>query len=157
MKATQAPSAAALRSALLDPAVNILIQKLRQELITTKGKLEDTQNELSAWKFTPDRSGELYTLNKRHCAIQMFSQIKFIYSNTGKRLMAKCRLLYQENEELGRMIASGRIAKLEGELALQKSFSEEVKKSQSGIVLFTDLQLLLIFTKYNYCSRNLIL
>lgn len=108
MKATQAPSAAALRSALLDPAVNILIQKLRQELITTKGKLEDTQNELSAWKFTPD-------------------------SNTGKRLMAKCRLLYQENEELGRMIASGRIAKLEGELALQKSFSEEVKKSQSEL------------------------
>lgn len=47
--------------------------------------------------------------------------------------MAKCRLLYQENEELGRMIASGRIAKLEGELALQKSFSEEVKKSQSGM------------------------
>jgi len=65
MKATQAPSAAALRSALLDPAVNILIQKLRQELITTKGKLEDTQNELSAWKFTPDRSEKLYTLNKR--------------------------------------------------------------------------------------------
>lgn len=46
--------------------------------------------------------------------------------------MAKCRLLYQENEELGRMISSGRIAKLEGELALQKSYSEEVKKSQSG-------------------------
>lgn len=108
MKAAQAPSAAALRSALLDPAVNILIQKLRQELITTKAKLEDTQNELSAWKFTPD-------------------------SNTGKRLMAKCRLLYQENEELGRMIASGRIAKLEGELALQKGFSEEVKKSQSEL------------------------
>jgi len=60
MKATQAPSAAALRSALLDPAVNILIQKLRQELITTKGKLEDTQNELSAWKSTPDRSEKLY-------------------------------------------------------------------------------------------------
>ncbi|XP_011301678.1 pre-mRNA-splicing regulator WTAP [Fopius arisanus] len=108
MKAAQSPSASSLRSTLLDPAVNILIQRLRQELITTKAKLEDTQNELSAWKFTPD-------------------------SNTGKRLMAKCRLLYQENEELGRMIASGRIAKLEGELALQKSFSEEVKKSQSEL------------------------
>ncbi|KAK0175761.1 hypothetical protein PV327_009487 [Microctonus hyperodae] len=108
MKAAQTPSATSLRSALLDPAINILIQKLRQELITTKAKLEDTQNELSAWKFTPD-------------------------SNTGKRLMAKCRLLYQENEELGRMIASGRIAKLEGELALQKTFSEEVKKSQSEL------------------------
>ncbi|XP_034947303.1 pre-mRNA-splicing regulator WTAP [Chelonus insularis] len=108
MKSSQAPSSTSLRSVLLDPAVNILIQKLRQELIATKAKLEDTQNELSAWKFTPD-------------------------SNTGKRLMAKCRLLYQENEELGRMIASGRIAKLEGDLALQKSFSEEVKKSQSEL------------------------
>lgn len=68
-------------------------------------RLEETQNELSAWKFTPD-------------------------SNTGKRLMAKCRQLYQENEELGKMTSSGRLAKLEGELALQKSFSEEVKKSQ---------------------------
>ncbi|CAD1474688.1 unnamed protein product [Heterotrigona itama] len=97
MKAAHAPSAVALRSALLDPAVNILIQKLRQELVTTKAKLEDTQNELS------------------------------------KRLMAKCRLLYQENEELGRMIASGRIAKLEGDLALQRSFSEEMKKSQSEL------------------------
>jgi pre-mRNA-splicing regulator WTAP len=46
--------------------------------------------------------------------------------------MAKCRLLYQENEELGKVISSGRIAKLEGELALQKSFSDEIKKSQSG-------------------------
>ena len=50
--------------------------------------------------------------------------------------MAKCRLLYQENEELGRMINSGRLAKLEGDLALQKSFSEEVKKSQSGKYYF---------------------
>ena len=46
--------------------------------------------------------------------------------------MSKCRLLYQENEELGKMIESGRIAKLEGELALQKKFSDELKKTQSG-------------------------
>jgi hypothetical protein len=62
MKTTNAPSAAALRSTLLDPAVNILIQKLRQELVTTKAKLEDTQNELSAWKFTPDRFYFYYSL-----------------------------------------------------------------------------------------------
>lgn len=108
MKGGQAPGMIALRSALLDPAVNILLQKLRQELTATRTRLDDTQNELAAWKFTPD-------------------------SNTGKRLMAKCRLLYQENEELGRMISSGRLAKLEGDLALQKSFSEEVKKSQSEL------------------------
>lgn len=60
--------------------------------------------------------------------------------------MAKCRLLYQENEELGRMIASGRIAKLEGDLALQRSFSEEMKKSQSGIafIIYLSLYLALI-------------
>lgn len=108
LKAGQAPGAVALRQALLDPAVNLLLQRLRQELHSTRTRLEETQNELSAWKFTPD-------------------------SNTGKRLMAKCRLLYQENEELGRMISSGRLAKLEGDLALQKSFSEEVKKSQSEL------------------------
>uniref|UniRef100_A0A182M9M8 Pre-mRNA-splicing regulator female-lethal(2)D n=1 Tax=Anopheles culicifacies TaxID=139723 RepID=A0A182M9M8_9DIPT len=104
-KSAQAPGPAALRSALLDPAVNILFQKLKAELQATKAKLEETQNELSAWKFTPD-------------------------SNTGKRLMAKCRLLYQENEELGKMTSNGRLAKLESELALQKSYNEEVKKSQ---------------------------
>lgn len=114
LKAAQAPGPTALRNALLDPAVNILLQKLKGELQTTRARLEETQNELSAWKFTPD-------------------------SNTGKRLMAKCRLLYQENEELGKMTSNGRLAKLEGDLALQKSFSEEVKKSQSGKNRFEQL------------------
>lgn len=106
-KAAQAPGTTALRNALLDPAVNVLFQKLKQELQATKAKLEETQNELSAWKFTPD-------------------------SNTGKRLMAKCRLLYQENEELGKMTSNGRLAKLEADLACHKSLCDEVKKSQSG-------------------------
>ncbi|KAK3911301.1 Pre-mRNA-splicing regulator female-lethal(2)D [Frankliniella fusca] len=108
LKTNATPSAGSLRSAFLDPAVNLLLQKLRTELATARAQLEETQNELSAWKFTPD-------------------------SNTGKRLMAKCRQLYQENEELGKQVASGRVAKLEGELALQKSFSLEVKKSQSEL------------------------
>jgi hypothetical protein len=55
MKGGQAPGMIALRSALLDPAVNILLQKLRQELTATRTRLDDTQNELAAWKFTPDR------------------------------------------------------------------------------------------------------
>lgn len=64
--------------------------------------------------------------------------------------MAKCRLLYQENEELGRMINSGRLAKLEGDLALQKSFSEEVKKSQSGKYFITALSWLVFIIKLSY-------
>ncbi|XP_041353813.1 pre-mRNA-splicing regulator WTAP-like isoform X2 [Gigantopelta aegis] len=52
---------------------------------------------------------------------------------TGKRLMAKCRMLLQENEELGKMIASGRTAKLEGEIALQKTLVQEMKKNQQEL------------------------
>lgn len=93
---------------LYDPAVNLIFTKLKNELKATKAKLEDTQNELTAWKFTPD-------------------------SNTGKRLMAKCRLLYQENEDLGKIVSNGRMAKLESDLALHKNLCEDFKKSQSEV------------------------
>lgn len=102
------PGHASMKQCLLDPAVNLLFERLKRDLDSARAKMEETQNELAAWKFTPD-------------------------SNTGKQLMAKCRLLIKENEELGRMISSGRLAKLEGDLALQRNFSEELKKSQSEL------------------------
>ena len=46
LKASQAPSTAAMRSALLDPAVNLIVQKLKKELETTRNKLQETQEEL---------------------------------------------------------------------------------------------------------------
>lgn len=55
LKAREAPGVSALRSAVLDPAVNLLLLKLRQELAAARTRVEETQNELSAWKFTPDR------------------------------------------------------------------------------------------------------
>ena len=56
----------------------------------------------------------------------------FCYSVTGKKLMAKCRMLIQENQELGRQLSQGRVAQLEAELALQKKYSDELKGSQDG-------------------------
>jgi len=47
--------------------------------------------------------------------------------------MAKCRMLLQENEELGRTVSSGRLAKLEGDIALQKRLISEMKNSEKGI------------------------
>ncbi len=41
-------------------------------------------------------------------------------------------MLLQENEELGKVISSGRTAKLEGEIALEKTLVQEMKKSQAG-------------------------
>ncbi|XP_029901012.1 pre-mRNA-splicing regulator WTAP-like isoform X3 [Myripristis murdjan] len=55
LKQTQRPSFAQLRSSMVDPAVNLFFLKMRRELDETKDKLEQAQNELSAWKFTPDR------------------------------------------------------------------------------------------------------
>lgn len=40
---------------LLDPAVNIVFQRMAKEMEDAQEKLKQTQNELSAWKFTPDR------------------------------------------------------------------------------------------------------
>ncbi|KAG1964013.1 pre-mRNA-splicing regulator WTAP [Pimephales promelas] len=108
LKQVQQPSAAQLRSSMVDPAINLFFLKMKAELEQTKDKLEQAQNELSAWKFTPD-------------------------SQTGKKLMAKCRMLIQENQELGRQLSQGRIAQLEAELALQKKYSEELKSSQDEL------------------------
>lgn len=40
---------------LIDPAVNLLFEKMKTELTETKDRLDQAQNDLSAWKFTPDR------------------------------------------------------------------------------------------------------
>jgi hypothetical protein len=40
--------------------------------------------------------------------------------------------LLQENESIGKMIASGRVAKIEGELALERRLVEEMKSGQAG-------------------------
>lgn len=59
--------------------------------------------------------------------------------------MAKCRMLLQENEELGKTINSGRTAKLEGEISLQKTMVQEMKKNQEGKFLSKRNVLTLIF------------
>ena len=54
-------------------------------------------------------------------------------SVTGKKLMAKCRMLIAENQDLGKQLSQGRIAQLEAELALQKKYNEELTSSQDGM------------------------
>ena len=55
LKQAQTQSTSQLRSLLLDPAINLLFQRMKREMDATKEKLEQTQNDLAAWKFTPDR------------------------------------------------------------------------------------------------------
>ena len=46
--------------------------------------------------------------------------------------MAKCRMLLQENEDLSKAVSTGKIAKLEGDVALEKKLVLEMKKSETG-------------------------
>lgn len=108
LKQLRLPTNTQLESYLLDPTLNYMFEQMKKEVDSAKSRAEEMQSELNAWKFTTD-------------------------SVTGKRLMSKCRQLHQENEELGKMISSGKIAKLEGGLAMSKKYSEELKKSQSEI------------------------
>ena len=49
------PSSAQLQSMLLDPAVNLLFTQMKHEMDTCRSQLEQSQKDLAAWKFTPDR------------------------------------------------------------------------------------------------------
>merc|ERR1712168_301957 len=111
LKTASTPSVMQLKSLLLDPAVNLMFQRMKTEVKDAKKKEKEAQEDLAAWKFTPD-------------------------SQTGKRLMARCRSLLQENESIGKMIASGRVAKIEGELALQRRLVDEMKSGQAELDVF---------------------
>ncbi|MBZ3889831.1 Pre-mRNA-splicing regulator WTAP [Sciurus carolinensis] len=108
LKQVQQLSVAQMRSTMVDPGINLFFLKMKSELEHTKDKLEQVQNELSAWKFKPD-------------------------SQTSKKLMAKCQMLIQENQELGRQLSQGQIAQLEAELAFQKKYSEKLKSSHDEL------------------------
>lgn len=54
-KQSQTQNKAQLQTMLLDPAVNLVFQRMTKEMEECQEKLKQTQNELSAWKFTPDR------------------------------------------------------------------------------------------------------
>ncbi len=47
-------------------------------------------------------------------------------------LMARCKKLLEENEQLGKIVSSDNVAKLEGEIALQNRLLSNIKDSQKG-------------------------
>lgn len=44
-----------LHQTLIDPAVNLVFERMKAQLSDYKEKLDQAQSDLSAWKFTPDR------------------------------------------------------------------------------------------------------
>lgn len=107
MKHAQNPSSLQLHSLLVDPAVNLMFESIKKELDDSKTKLKQAQDDLIAYKFSPD-------------------------SHIGKRLMARCHVLLNENDDLGRMISSGSVAKLEETIAMEKKFIQDMKRAEKG-------------------------
>lgn len=55
LKQAQNSENSQLHQTLIDPAVNLVFERMKSQLSDYKEKLDQAQSDLSAWKFTPDR------------------------------------------------------------------------------------------------------
>ncbi|GAB4813595.1 hypothetical protein N2152v2_000641 [Parachlorella kessleri] len=102
------PSVVQLRQVLLDPAVNREFSRLRAEAEAKARELKIAQEELQAVQFSQE-------------------------SKAGRMLMAKCRALQDENEEMGRELSEGRLTQLERSLVAAREQLEELRRVYSEL------------------------
>ncbi|MCO5590845.1 hypothetical protein L7F22_044820 [Adiantum nelumboides] len=84
-----------------------------KDLETAEKKIKELQDDLGAVQFTP-------------------------HSKNGKMLMAKCRTLQEENEEIGREASEGKIHELGTKLAMQKSLNTELKRGYQELYEYVE-------------------
>ncbi|GAA0154485.1 hypothetical protein LIER_37896 [Lithospermum erythrorhizon] len=94
---------AGARKLLLDPAIYEEFTRLKNLVEEKDKKIKELQDNIAAVNFTPQ-------------------------SKMGKMLMAKCRTLQEENEEIGNQANEGKMHELSMKLALQKSQNAEIKR-----------------------------
>jgi len=102
-----------MREIMLDRSVNMLFQRMKDQLKETKEKLKQSQEDLSAATFTRE-------------------------SQSGRLLLNRIRVLQKENEDLGAQISEGNEHKLQVEYSTQKEYIEELKQFLKGenIIIF---------------------
>ncbi|GIM05202.1 hypothetical protein Vretimale_9641, partial [Volvox reticuliferus] len=96
------PSVVQLKQLMLDPAVAREFSRLRSELEAAQAELATAREELAAVTFTQE-------------------------SKVGRQLMAKCRSLQEENEEMGRELAEGKAHLAEAAAALARSQADDMR------------------------------
>ncbi|KAJ4840179.1 FKBP12-interacting protein of 37 kDa [Turnera subulata] len=108
LKAQLKPPSMQARRLLLDPAIHGEFTRLKK-LVEEKDKMvKELQDNIAAVNFTPQ-------------------------SKMGKMLMAKCRTLQEENEEIGSQASEGKMHELAMKLALQKSQNAELRNQFEGL------------------------
>ncbi|KAK9069906.1 hypothetical protein SSX86_010304 [Deinandra increscens subsp. villosa] len=96
------------RRLLLDPAIHEEFMRLKNLVEEKDKKVKELQDNVAAVNFTPQ-------------------------SKMGKMLMAKCRTLQKENEEIGNQAKEGKIHELSVKLALQRSQNVELRSQFEGL------------------------
>ena len=110
---TKSRAEGSLRKTLLDPTINMEVKLLKDQLREANDKLDTNQAELEAVKFDPK-------------------------SNTGRKLVNKCKTLVRENEELGKQVSEGNIQQLRVERDLQKSEVVRLRKDLEEALMYNE-------------------
>ncbi|EEF51953.1 FKBP12-interacting protein of 37 kDa [Ricinus communis] len=113
LKAQLKPPSMQARRLLLDPAIHEEFTRLKNLVEEKDKKVKELQDNIAAVNFTPQ-------------------------SKMGKMLMAKCRTLQEENEEIGNQAAEGKMHELAMKLALQKSQNAELRNQFEGLYKHMD-------------------
>ncbi|XP_057995153.1 FKBP12-interacting protein of 37 kDa isoform X3 [Hevea brasiliensis] len=108
LKAQLKPPSMQARRLLLDPAIHEEFTRLKNLVEEKDKKVKELQDNIAAVNFTPQ-------------------------SKMGKMLMAKCRTLQEENEEIGNQATEGKMHELAMKLALQKSQNAELRSQFEGL------------------------
>ncbi|KAG5032012.1 hypothetical protein JHK85_015994 [Glycine max] len=107
LKVQLKPPSMQSRRLLLDPAVHEEFTRLKNLVEEKDKKVKELQDNIAAVSFTPQ-------------------------SKMGKMLMAKCRTLQEENEEIGNQASEGKMHELGMKLALQKSQNSQLRSQFEG-------------------------
>ncbi|XP_073295296.1 FKBP12-interacting protein of 37 kDa isoform X1 [Primulina huaijiensis] len=107
LRAQLKPASMQARRLLLDPAIHEEFTRLKNLVEEKDKKVKELQDNIAAVSFTPQ-------------------------SKMGKMLMAKCRTLQEENDEIGNQANEGKMHELAMKLALQKSQNAELRSQFEG-------------------------
>uniref|UniRef100_A0A0E0LBK0 FKBP12-interacting protein of 37 kDa n=1 Tax=Oryza punctata TaxID=4537 RepID=A0A0E0LBK0_ORYPU len=102
LKTQLRPPSMQTRRLLLDPAIHEEFTRLKNLVEEKEKKIKELQDNVAAVNFTPS-------------------------SKHGKMLMAKCRTLQEENEEIGAMASEGKIHELGMKIAVLKTRNNEIR------------------------------
>ncbi|KAL9243125.1 hypothetical protein vseg_017053 [Gypsophila vaccaria] len=108
LRAQLKPLSMQTRRFLLDPAIHEEFMRLKNLVEEKEKKVKELQDNINAVNFQPS-------------------------SKMGKQLIARCKTLQEENEEIGNQASEGKVKELSMKLASQKSRNAELRNQLEGL------------------------